>query len=118
MFSFSDRQENEILTSHVSEIRIPIFSSYILSLPTADEQDSYLRDMLDPSNRDHADLVIEFTEKREEFSGKEAPPPPGIAKVYRKKALDGEGGKGGEGRKKKADEESAAATQKREVIFI
>ena len=68
--------------------------------------------MLDPSNRDHADLVIEFTEKREEFSGKEAPPPPGIAKVYRKKALDGDA----EGRKKKGDEESAAAPQKREVI--
>ena len=46
---------------------IPILPSYILSLPTSEEQDAYLRDMLDPSNRDHADLVIEFTEKREEF---------------------------------------------------
>ena len=87
--------------------------SYILSLSTAEEQDAYLRDMLDPSNRDHADLMVEFAEKREEFSGREAPPPPGIAKVYRKKALDGEG----EGRKKRVEAESAAAPPKREVLL-
>ena len=89
-------------------------SSYILSLPTAEEQDSYLQDMLDPSNRDHADLLIEFTEKREEFARRDEDeaPPPGIAKVYRKKALDVE-----EGRKKK---ESAAqvAPPKTEVTII
>ena len=54
-----------VLSVTVNEI--PILPSYILSLPTSEEQDAYLRDMLDPSNRDHADLVIEFTEKREEF---------------------------------------------------
>ena len=40
-------------------------------MPTGEEQEAYLRDMLDPSNRDHADLLVEFTEKREEFSGEE-----------------------------------------------
>ena len=40
-------------------------------MPTGEEQEAYLRDMLDPSNREHADLLVEFTEKREEFSGEE-----------------------------------------------
>ena len=40
--------------------------------------------------------------------GKNVPPPPGIAKVYRKKALDAEDGSG-EGRKKRNDLESVAA---------
>lgn len=107
-----------VLSVTVNEI--PILPSYILSLPTSEEQDAYLRDMLDPSNRDHADLVIEFTEKREEFGRRgsdldEAPPPPpaGIAKVYRKKALDGEE----EGRKKKGGTPGDAESR-REVFFI
>ena len=45
--------------------------------------------------------------------GKNVPPPPGIAKVYRKKALDAEDGSG-EGRKKRNDLESAALHPKRE----
>ena len=45
--------------------------------------------------------------------GKDVPPPPGIAKVYRKKALDAEDG-GGEARRKRNDLESAALQPKRE----
>ena len=60
--------------------------SYILSLPSADEQDEYLGEMLDASSSDHRGLMIAFKEKREEIEREASPAalPQGIAKVYKK----------------------------------